>query len=81
MSFIEAREQAKKLIEPYRPDHPRIRILIGFEVEPAIWADCAHYESPEDALVEAEWQDKIERDKIERDKNEFRQVQILREAP
>lgn len=70
MTFEEAKEEALRLLQPFKPDHPRIKLFIGFDVEPAIWADCNHYERAEDALRQAEFEDHQE-DKYGRRDNQF----------
>ena len=59
MDFEEARKRAIELLQPFKPDHPRIKVWVGFEVEPEYWADCSHYETPEEALKQALMEDEI----------------------
>lgn len=59
MTLEEAIEQAKALLEPHCPKHPRIRVWVGFEVEPATFTPCPHLESPEDALDAAHYEDEV----------------------
>jgi len=46
----DAVEYCLKILKKFRPKHKRIKIFIGFEVEPAVWSDCPHAENPEQAL-------------------------------
>ena len=58
-SWCEAVEIAKEILKPFVPRHPRIRLFIGFHVEPALYMECTHVETPEEALREAEVQDRF----------------------
>ena len=59
-TWSEAVEMAKEILKPFVPEHPRIRLFIGFYVEPAIFAyECPHVETPEKALEEAKFQDRF----------------------
>lgn len=62
MNFDEVRAEAIKLLLPSKPDHPRISIFVGFEVEPASYSDCPHCETPEEALKEAQREDSWEQE-------------------
>jgi len=60
-NFEQAVELARKLIEPFKPNHPRIKVFIGFSVEPAlhtIWG-CQHARTPEEAIKMAKYEDKV----------------------
>ena len=57
--FERAKAQAQALLEPFRPAHPRIKVFVGFDVDPAIWRDCPHVETPEEALELAQGEDSL----------------------
>lgn len=57
VTFEQAAEAARKLLEPFRPQHPRIKVFVGFEVEPTYFAECPHYGRPEWALEQAKFED------------------------
>ena len=56
-SWNEAVDHCKVILGKFRPKHGRIRVFCGFEVEPALWSDCSHTESPEEALEMAKRED------------------------
>jgi len=58
-SWGEAVEMAREILKPFVPRHPRIRLFIGFHVEPALYMECTHVETPEEALREAVMQDRF----------------------
>ena len=59
-SWGQAVAYCKGILEKFRPRHKRIKVFIGFEVEPAIWRGCPHCENPEEALEQAKRADIIE---------------------
>lgn len=61
MDFKEARKRAIELLQPFKPDHPRIKVWVGFEVEPEYWMDCPHYETPKEALEQARREDELKK--------------------
>jgi len=52
-SWEEAKRLAERLLELFKPKHPRVKLFIGFEVKPVVWLDCPHFKDPEEALEEA----------------------------
>lgn len=60
-SWREAVVYCRGVLEKFRPKHKRVKIFIGFEVEPAVWHDCPHFTNPEDALNQAKHEDMLER--------------------
>ncbi|MCJ7424364.1 AAA family ATPase [Candidatus Bathyarchaeota archaeon] len=59
-SWKETVSRCRKHLERFRPDNERIRVFIGFEVEPALSAaDNSYAESPEEALEIAEDEDRV----------------------
>jgi len=61
-------EYCRSILEKFRPDHKRIKIFIGFEVQPEIWHDCPIFDNPECALKQAKCEDRWERLKKKRGK-------------
>lgn len=57
--FNEARKKAEALIAPFAPKHKRVKIFVGFDVEPSVYADCTHCRTPEEALRATEEEDKM----------------------
>ena len=49
-------------LEQHKPDNPRIKVFVGFEVKPAVYAECTHCETPEEALKMALRYDKRARE-------------------
>ena len=59
-TWSEAVEMAKEILKPFVPEHPRIRLFIGFYVQPAIEdSECHYFETIEEALEDAKIQDEI----------------------
>ncbi|MGB9693841.1 MAG: hypothetical protein ACPLYF_03260 [Fervidobacterium sp.] len=59
-SWEEAVAYCKSVLEKFTPKHKRVKIFIGFEVQPAVWRDCPHAENPKQALKMAKREDEIE---------------------
>lgn len=60
-SWEEVVAKCESVLEKFTPKHKRVKIFIGFEVEPAVWSDCPHAENPVEALRMAKLEDKMER--------------------
>lgn len=60
-TFEQAVTLCKWLLEHFKPDHERVKVFVGFEVEPAVYSECNHCETPEEALRTALREDELER--------------------
>jgi hypothetical protein len=60
-SWKEAVAKCKNILEQFKPEHKRVKVFVGFEVEPAEWLDCNHAESPEQALRIAKQEDVMQK--------------------
>lgn len=60
-SWEEAVTTCKSILEKFKPKHKRIKLFVGFEVQPAIWHDCPLFENPECAMKQAKREDIYER--------------------
>jgi len=58
-TFEEAVELCKRILERFKPHHPRISVFVGFLVRPAIYDECPIYITPEEALEAAKQEDKL----------------------
>ena len=56
-AWEEAMAKCKATLQRFTPKHRRISLWIGFEIEPAIYADCPYYDTPKKALDEARSED------------------------